>query len=67
MKTVVLPSRGTPFVSFRFLFETGSRHDPAGKEGLAALTGALLAEGGTKTLSYEQLLERLYPMAAGIG
>ena len=67
MKTVLLPSQGTPFVSMRFLFETGSTDDPAGKEGLAALTAALLAEGGTKSLTYEQLLAKLYPMAAGIG
>ena len=26
----------------------------------------MLAEGGTKSLSYEQLLERFYPMAAGL-
>ncbi|HEX4824379.1 MAG TPA: pitrilysin family protein [Candidatus Polarisedimenticolaceae bacterium] len=67
MKTVLLPSRATPFVSFRFLFETGSIDDPRGREGTAALAGAALAEGGTRKLSYEQLLEALYPMAAGIG
>ena len=67
MKTVVLPSQGSPFVSIRLLFETGSADDPAGREGLAALTGALLAEGGTRALTYEQLLAELYPMAAGIG
>ena len=67
MKTVILPSRGAPFVSIRFAFEAGSRDDPAGKEGLAAITGALLAEGGTRSLTYEELLGRLYPMAAGIG
>jgi len=67
LKTVLLPSRATPFVTFRFLFAAGSFDDPSGKEGLAALTGALLAEGGTQSLTYEQLLEALYPMAAGIG
>jgi zinc protease len=51
----------------RFLFTAGSVDDPAGKEGLAALTGSLLAEGGTRNLTYEQLLHALYPMAAGIG
>ncbi len=67
MKTVLLPSDKTPFVSIRLLFATGSVDDPAGKEGLAAATGALLAEGGTRALTYEQLLDALYPMAAGIG
>jgi zinc protease len=65
--TVLLPSDKTPFVSIRFLFATGSVDDPAGKEGLAAATGAVLAEGGTRALTYEQLLHALYPMAAGIG
>jgi zinc protease len=67
VKTVLLPSDKTPFVSLRFLFATGSVDDPPGKEGLAAMTGALLAEGGTRALTYEQLLHALYPMAAGIG
>ena len=67
MKTVFLPSASGPFVSFRFLFEAGSIDDPKGREGTAALTGAAMAEGGTRRLTYEQLLEALYPMAAGIG
>ena len=67
MKPVLLPSSSTPFVSMRFLFAAGSVDDPKGKEGLAALTGSLLAEGGTRQLTYEQLLAALYPMAAGIG
>jgi zinc protease len=49
------------------MFGAGSADDPRGKEGLAALTGALIAEGGTRSLSYEQMLAELYPMAAGIG
>ncbi len=67
MKTVFLPRKGAPFVSFRLAFEAGSSDDPPGKEGAAALTAGLLAEGGTKTHSYEELLKRLYPMAAGVG
>jgi zinc protease len=67
VNTVLLPSAGTPFVSMRFLFAAGSVDDPPGKEGLAALTGSLLAEGGTRQLTYEQLLDALYPMAAGVG
>jgi zinc protease len=64
---VVLRSDRTPVVSIRLLFSAGSVDDPPGKEGLAALTGALIAEGGTRALTYEQLLQALYPMAAGIG
>ena len=54
-------------MSIRLMFAAGSADDPAGCEGLAALTGALLAEGGTRAVTYEQLLAELYPMAAGIG
>jgi zinc protease len=67
VNTVVLPSYATPFVTMRLLFAAGSVDDAAGQEGLAAATGALLAEGGTRALTYEQLLDALYPMAAGIG
>ena len=41
---VLLPNR-SPLVSFRILFMTGSAVDPKGKEGLASLTAAMLAEG----------------------
>jgi zinc protease len=62
---VVLPS-DSPLVAVRVLFRAGSECDPKGKEGLAALTAAMLAEGGTKSLSYEQVLEKFYPMAAAV-
>ncbi len=62
--TLLIASPSNPLVSFRFVFRVGSQDDPAGKEGLAALTAAMIAEGGTASLSYEELLEKLYPMAA---
>jgi zinc protease len=61
-KNVLLPNR-SPLVSFRILFMTGSASDPAGKEGLASLTAAMLAEGGTRTQTYSQITEAMYPMA----
>jgi zinc protease len=64
--TTFLPIASTPLVALRFVFNVGSQDDPKGKEGLAALTAAMVAEGGTKDLSYEQLLEKFYPMAAGL-
>ena len=66
MKTILLPSKGAPLVSLRLLFSTGSAHDPAGREGLAALTGGLHVEGGAGGLSFREILDALYPMAAGI-
>ncbi len=62
----LVPSPDSPLVSVRLLFHVGSVDDPPGKEGLAALTGALLAEGGSRGLTYKELLDSLYPMAASI-
>ena len=64
--SVLLPGT-SPLVSFRILFMTGSASDPQGKEGVAALTAALLAEGGSRALTYNQIVEQMYPMAASFG
>lgn len=64
MDMVVLPVAHQPIVSFRLVFRAGSVDDPAGKEGLTALTAQLMAEGGTKSLSSAELLKALFPMAA---
>jgi len=61
---ILIPSPSNPLVSFRLVFRVGSQDDPRGKEGLAALTAALIAKGGTASLTYEELLEKFYPMAA---
>lgn len=42
---------------------TGSADDGPGKEGLASLTAALLAEGGTRTKTAAQITDAMYPMA----
>lgn len=61
---VLLPVPEDPTVSFIVWFKTGSQDDPAGKEGLAALTGAMLSEGSTTKNSYEAILAKLYPLAS---
>src|SRR6266699_951178 len=63
--TVLLPGT-SPLVTFRILFMTGSAFDPPGKEGLAALTASMLAEGGTRSMSYDQIVQALYPMASSV-
>ncbi len=64
---VLMPVPDDPTVSFVVWFEVGSQNDPPGKEGLAALTGALISDGSTTANSYEQILEKLYPLASGYG
>jgi len=64
--TTLLATPSNPLVAFRFVFRAGSRSDPPGKEGLAALTAAMVAEGGTQSRTYEQVLATLYPLAAAL-
>ena len=66
IRTVLLPSEGSPLVAFRLQFEVGSIHDTPGKEGLAALTGMMVAQAGTTQRSYADLVDALYPLAASI-
>ncbi|MEW5702173.1 MAG: pitrilysin family protein [Candidatus Zixiibacteriota bacterium] len=65
--TVELPVSSDPTVSFRIWFKVGSQDDPPGKEGLAALTAAMISESATRRNGYDQILKELYPMAAGYG
>jgi predicted Zn-dependent peptidase len=55
-----------PLVDIALTVRTGGYLDPAGQEGLAALTGALIRTGGTRTLTAEQLDERLDLLAARV-
>lgn len=64
LTVVMQPVKGKPIVAIRVVFHTGAIDDPAGKEGLTALTTAVLSEGGTIELSSSQLIDALYPMAA---
>ena len=66
MASVLLPN-SSPLVSFRLLFNVGSAADPRGKEGLAALTASMIADGGSRSMSYEQISKAMYPMASGFG
>ena len=60
---VLLPN-SSPLVSFRILFNIGAASDPRGKEGVAALTAAMLSEGGSREITYEQIVKAMYPMAS---
>ncbi|HMK38256.1 MAG TPA: insulinase family protein, partial [Bacteroidota bacterium] len=62
--SVLLPVKNDPTVSFRIWFKVGSQNDPEGKEGLAAITAAMLTDASTLRNSYEQILDKLYPLAA---
>jgi len=60
----VVPDRELPLVNIVVYVRTGDYLDPTGKEGLANLTGYLLARGGIKSKTAEELEERLAFLAA---
>jgi len=59
----VLEPKQSPLITFRILFMTGAASDPAGQEGVAALTAALIAKGGSRALTYDEIVNAMYPMA----
>ena len=61
------PSATSPLVDVAFLINTGAGFDPDGKKGLAALTAAMVSDGGSEALSIEQINEAMYPIASGFG
>jgi zinc protease len=61
-----LPARSTPLVVLRIVFRCGSQDDLPGKEGLAALTAAIVATRETLSFTAAQIAERLYPLSAGL-
>lgn len=65
-RVIERPIAGTDAVAIQVLFYSGSVDDPAGKEGLTALSARLVAEGGSQATTYPALLKKLYPMAASI-
>ncbi|HEV8232652.1 MAG TPA: pitrilysin family protein [Thermoanaerobaculia bacterium] len=60
---VVLQKTALPQTNFKLLFAVGSAHDPAGKEGLAALSAAMVAEAGSKEMRIDEISKALYPIA----
>ncbi len=65
--TSLLPSPSSPLVTFRIQFRVGAIDDPPGRAGLNTLTALTIGQGGTQDLTYRQVVDRLYPMAASIG
>ncbi|HEX6178578.1 MAG TPA: insulinase family protein, partial [Thermoanaerobaculia bacterium] len=52
-----------PQVAMKLVFNAGSAYDPPGKEGLAALSAAMIAGAGSQDLTISEIRQLLYPMA----
>jgi zinc protease len=61
--TIVLQPSKQPQLLVKLLFGVGSAHDPAGKEGLAALTADLIANGGSAAMRIDEIEAARYPLA----
>jgi zinc protease len=66
IRTVFLPSPSSPLCAIRLFLQVGSVDDPKDKQGLSALTADMIGKGGSKTRTYSELLDALYPLAANI-
>jgi len=63
----IIEDRALPLISVQAIVRAGAWLEPAGKEGLARLTGSQMRAGGTKSLTAEQFDEKADFLAAQIG
>lgn len=66
VKVTEIYSANSPLIDFRIILRAGSINDWKGKEGINALTGFMIAQGGTKDMKFQEVVAKLYPWAAGI-
>src|SRR5688500_6590803 len=63
-KLVILEQKSQlPQIAMKLVFNAGSAYDPPGKEGLAALSAAMIAGAGSQALTVSEIRQLLYPMA----
>ncbi|WP_281907880.1 M16 family metallopeptidase [Massilia varians] len=60
---VLVQKSALPQIRFKLLFAAGSAHDPKGKEGLAALTAAMVASSGSRERKIDEVTKALFPLA----
>jgi zinc protease len=65
LKVLTVPS-ALPQLNVKLLFHAGSAHDPAGKEGLSALSASMIAEAGSRALRVDEIRQALFPIAGSI-
>jgi len=60
---VLVQKSALPQIRYKLLFTVGSAQDPQGKEGLAALTAAMVASGGSGQRKIDEINQALFPLA----
>lgn len=61
----IIQQTALPQLRIKLLFDVGSAHDPAGKEGLAALAASMITEAGSKLMRIDEVSKALFPIAGG--
>lgn len=61
---VAQQSATSPLIDVSILVHAGAGMDPPGKKGLAALTAAMISDGGSEAYTIQQINEAMYPIAA---
>ena len=64
---VAKPSAASPLVNVSFLVHAGAAADPEGRKGLAALTAAMITDGGSQAKTIDEINAAMFPMASGFG
>src|SRR5687768_12401462 len=63
LRVIVVPKHDIPLVAARLMVKAGAAADPAGKDGLAALTATVLTQG-TKTRSAQEIARGIEALGA---
>lgn len=64
---IVEQKADSPLVDVVVLLNAGAAYDPPGKKGLAALTAAMIAEGGSGKMTIDEVKRAYYPLASELG
>jgi zinc protease len=64
-EVVELKQPNSTKIVVKLMFKNGSICDPKGKEGLTYTTAQLMTQGGTGDLTFSDIQDKIYPMAAG--
>jgi zinc protease len=65
VSVVAQPSDSSALVDVSIIVHAGASMDPEGKKGLAALTAAMLTDGGSATWSIQEINDAMFPIASG--
>jgi zinc protease len=63
---LILSPDSSSLVSLRLVWKTGAAQDLPAREGQAWMTALMLACGGSRRMSYKQILDAFFPMAVSV-